>query len=337
MQQKQKVKLVLRSSQVDTPPTYRKQLPEKEAIWGSCQFTFDPMDREYDWLVVISDVPAILPGRVEHLACPKENTILVTTEPSSITRYGTAFAKQFHYLITNQDEKVLPHPNALRTQTGNEWLYGKKFDDIISDVVPKKSKYLSTICSNKQQGHTLHRLRHEFTKILENEIPQMERFGRGYRWIETKAEAIDPFKFHVAIENEYAENIWTEKLADAFLGYAVPIYYGCPNVYDYFPEESIIPIDIYDMEGSIKKIKEIISSEGEYERRLDAVKEARRRVIEEYNLFSMINKIVESANVKSPIITENNKIYGRRYMRAKHLPDLLNFAKWKIESFVKNI
>lgn len=65
------------------------------------------------------------------------------------------------------------------------------------------------------------------------------------------------------------------KLADAFLGYTVPIYCGCPNVYDYFPEDSLIRIDIHDFEGSLTKIKEIVSRPGEYERRLDAVIEAR--------------------------------------------------------------
>ena len=78
----------------------------------------------------------LLPNRAEQVSCPKENTILVTTEPTSITRYGRAFAKQFHYLITNQDEKVLPHPNAIRSQTGNVWYYGKDYDSIVSVTHP---------------------------------------------------------------------------------------------------------------------------------------------------------------------------------------------------------
>ena len=334
MKKEIKVKLVHRSSRADEESVYKSQSPGNQAKWGVCTFTFNPLEREYDWLVVIGDIPKILPNRVETLSCPKENTILVTTEPSSITRYGRAFAKQFHYLITNQDENVLPHPNAIRSQTGNEWFYGKDYDAIIEHKDPIKTKKISTICSNKQQGHTLHKLRYEFTKIMEERIPELERFGRGFRWIETKAEALDDYEFHVAIENHYAPHVWTEKLADAFLGYTVPIYYGCPNVYDYFPKESVIQIDIYDIEGSIAKIKKIIATEGEYERRLPAIKEARRRVIEEYNLLAMINKIVEASDERKSEVTDY-KIYNRKIMRIKHLPDLMRFLVWKVKNIIK--
>lgn len=173
---------------------------------------------------------------------------------------------------------------------------------------------------------------------MEDKIPELVRFGKGFKWIETKAEAIDDYEFHVAIENHYAPHVWTEKLADTFLGYAVPIYYGCPNIFDYFPEDSIILIDIYDIDGSIKKIKEIISTPGEYERRLPAVKEARRRVLEEYNLLSMIDKIVsENFSEKKSEISSKNKIYNRRIMRTKNLSDLFTFLVWKIKNFIKNI
>lgn len=336
MKKEIKVKLVHRSSLADEESVYRKQSPGNHAKWGSCTFTFNPLEKEYDWLVVISDIPKINPHGVETLSCPKENTILVTTEPSSITRYGRAFAKQFHYLITNQDEKVLPHPNAIRSQTGNDWFYGKDYDSIVSVTQLDKTKKISTVCSNKQQGHTIHKLRYEFTRIMEERIPELERFGRGFKWIETKAEALDDYEFHVAIENQYAPDVWTEKLADAFLGLTVPIYYGCPNVYDYFPEESLIQIDLYDVEGSIAKIKEVIATEGEYERRLDAVKEARRRVIEEYNLLAMINDIVENTTEERSPVT-GQKIYNRKIMRVRHLPDLLRFTIWKINNLIKNL
>jgi hypothetical protein len=126
-----KVKLLHRSSKADEESLYKIQSKGNEAKWGSCSFTFNPLEKEYDWLVIIDDISKIIPHGAEQLLCPKENTILVTTEPTSITRYGKAFAKQFHYLITNQDENILPHPNAIRSQTGNVWFYGKSYDEIV--------------------------------------------------------------------------------------------------------------------------------------------------------------------------------------------------------------
>jgi len=335
MKKETRVKLVSRGTKADEESGFRYQSPNNEAKWGSCVFTFNPEEKNYDWLVVIDDIPRILPNGYEALSCPKENTVLVTTEPSSITRYGRGFAKQFHYLLTNQDEKVLPHPNAIRSQTGMLWYYGKDYDTIISVTHPTKTKKISTVCSNKRQGHTIHRRRYDFTKVMEERTPELERFGRGFTWLETKADGLDDYEFHVAIENHYAPNVWTEKLADAFLGFTVPIYYGCPNVYDYFPKESLIQIDIFDTEGSIAKIKEIIATEGEYERRLDAVKEARRRVIEEYNLLAMVNDIVENANEDRSQVS-HQKIYNRKIMRVRYLPDLFRFFYFRIKNFIKS-
>ncbi len=329
-----RIKLTNRNSLENGENAFKKQTPKNEGIWENCTFIFNPLEENYDWLVVIDDIAKLVPNRIESLKCPKENTILVTTEPSSITRYGESFAKQFHYLITNQEDIALPHPNALRSQTGNIWFYGKSYDEIINEKQPLKTKKISTVCSDKQQGHTMHRLRYAFTKKMEESIIELERFGKGFKWIERKADALDPYEFHVAIENHIGKDVWTEKLADAFLGWCIPIYCGCPNVYDYFPEESIIAIDIHDMEGSIATIKEIIAKEGEYERRFEALKEARRRVLEEYNLVAMVAQIVQ--NAQTVPFTPNQKIYSRRLMRMKHLPDLFRYMGFRVKNFTKN-
>lgn len=329
-----RVKLTHRGSAANEENPFKRQSENNEGKWGNCIFTFNPLEENYDWLVIIDDVAKVVHNRIEVLKCPKENTILVTTEPSSISRYGRGFAKQFHYLITNQDANVLPHPNALRSQTGNIWMYGEDYDTMKLIPPMQKTKKISTICSNKQQGHTGHQQRYIFTQILEQEIPTLGRFGRGFKWIDKKSEALDDYEFHVAIENHIGEHVWTEKLADAFLGYTVPIYCGCSNVYDYFPKNSLIQIDVSDIQGSIKQIKEIIEIEGEYERRFEAVKEARRKVLEEYNLLAMINKIVE--NAENATFQTNQKIYSRRLMRVRYLPDLFRYFGFRIKNLFKN-
>lgn len=334
---KVKVKFIHRGCHLGDSSPYENQTKANNTI-GNCEFVFNPLSDDYDWLVIVDDITKVIPNRTEILKCPKENTILVTTEPSTITRYGKAFANQFHFLITNQDNKYLPHNNVKRGQTGNIWFYGKKLDEILKTKEPNKTKKISTVCSNKQQGHTIHKKRFEFTEIIQDRFQELERFGKGYNWIDLKADAIDDYEFHIAIENDYSEDVWTEKLADSFLGYSVPIYYGCPNIYDYFPKDSIILIDIFNVEDSIKKIETVINTPREYERRLPALKEARRRVIEEYNILSMIDKIViENEDQEKSKISSKNKIYNRRKMRVKSLSDLFSFFCWKIKIFFLNL
>lgn len=327
------VKLVTRGSVPEGISLYKLQSFDHSGIWENCIFTFNPLIEEYDWLAILDNMPNILQGKPEILKCPKENTILITTEPSSISRYGKGFASQFHYLITNHNEATLPHKNAIRSQTGIYWLYGKDFNNIVKDDFLPKTKILSTICSNKREGHTMHKKRYDFTQLIEKEIPELERFGRGFQFIEKKYQALDDYKFHIVIENHIEKHMWSEKLADAFLGFTVPIYCGCPNIYDYFPKDSLIQIDITKPREAIEIIKKVISIPGEYERRFEAVKEARRRVIYEYNLLAMITKIVNQS--PSYDFKPNQKIYSRRLMRARNVDDLLKFFAFRINNFIK--
>lgn len=49
--------------------------------------------------------------------------------------------------------------------------------------------------------------------------------------------------FHLAIENVKQDHYFTEKLLDCFLTLTVPIYWGCPNIAEYFDVSGIIMIE----------------------------------------------------------------------------------------------
>jgi len=305
------------------------QSPGSQGRWGHCRFLFDLAERDYDWLVVIDEVSRNLPGQAEPLACSRENTILVTSEPSSISRYGKAFAAQFGHVLTSQEPRALPHAKAIRSHTGNLWFYGKTYDELVAMEPPRKTAAISTVCSSKRQNHTVHSLRYDFTQWLKARLPELEIYGHGVRYVEKKYESLDPYRFHIAIENHIAVHHWTEKLADPFLGYAVPIYCGCTNVFDYFPKDSLVQIDINDFEGALRTIQQVLNSEGEYERRLDAVKEARRRVLNEYNLLEMLDRLITTADRTERQPAEGGTIYGRRVMRRRNPADLASFLLWR--------
>ena len=177
----------------------------------------------------------------------------------------------------------------------------------------------------------MHARRHEFTHALKKDLPELEIFGRGIRFIEKKYQALDPYRFHLVIENHYGPHVWSEKLADAFLGYTVPIYYGCPNVLDYFPEDSLIQIDINDYAGTLGKIAKLISTPGEYERRLKAVIEARRRVTETYNLASMLSHFIESKSLQSAPSQQQIFLRSRKKIRSCNPAELARYLSWHIK------
>ena len=274
---------------------WAQQTPSTSASWGNCQFLLNLDEREYDWLVVIDDISKKLKGNPEILPCPQENTILVTTEPATITRYGRGFASQFGKVLTSQEEKFLPHPHRVHSHTGNLWFHGKSYDELLAEPPINKTASISTVCSSKKQANTMHSLRYSFTQRLKAELPELDIYGHGVLYIKNKYEALDAYRFHLAIENHVAPHHWTEKLADPFLAYCVPIYSGCSNAAEYFSKEGFVQIDIEDPESAIATIKKILATEGEYERRLEAVKESREKVMHEYNLLYILDQIISSS------------------------------------------
>jgi hypothetical protein len=128
--------------------------------------------------------------------------------------------------------------------------------------------------------------------------------------MDDKANALHDYRYHIAIENHRGPHHWTEKLADPFLGLALPFYYGCTNAVDYFPEQSFIAIDINDIEGAVSTIKNAMSN-NEYDKRLPYLVEARRRVLEEYNLFAVLSRAIEQRH-QIQIACENDGILHSR-------------------------
>ncbi len=68
----------------------------------------------------------------------------------------------------------------------------------------------------------------------------LDLFGRGYREVERKEVALAPYMFSVCIENSSERNYFTEKIVDCLVQKVVPIYWGAPNIGDFFDIEGII-------------------------------------------------------------------------------------------------
>ncbi len=279
---------------------YSRQLPGNSSQWGKCYFIFDAYAHKYDWLVVYHDLPREKKSAsIEKLQCPREKTILVTGEPSSITVYGSYFLSQFGFIITSQEPWAIRHPNAIFTQPGLIWYYGaprernkKKlltYEEIKRIAPITKNKTISTVCSIRQGRLTLHYKRYNFTNKLKAKIPELDIYGHGVKTMNDKAEALDEYKYHIAIENHVYPHHLTEKLPDAFLGYTLPFYHGCPNATDYFPRESFIPINIDDFKKTVEIIQSTLAN-NEYNDRLPYIIEARNKVLEDYNLFAVLDR-----------------------------------------------
>lgn len=317
------------------PPGWRRQLPDAAPVLGGCEFVFDPQCREYDWLAVYDRFPSVAGERFsmwrEELACPPENTVFLTVEPSSIKSYEPTFLRQFGHVLTGHEPWSIDQPGVIRSQPGLKWFYGdggasvKTLDEMLAEAPPEKTLDLSTVCSSKKQKHTLHRKRYDFTQRLKAELPGLDIFGHGVRPMKDKAEALDAYRYHIAIENHRCDHHWTEKVSDAFLGWTLPIYYGCTNLADYFPAGSFIEIDIDDFDKTLATIRETIAA-NTYAERIGLITEARRLVLDRYNLFAVLARIAEGDGRPEPNHPRSDIILSRHALRKSGIGNMIGYA-----------
>ncbi len=294
---------------------------------------------EYDWLVVYDDLPASggerLTLNAERLRCPRERTILITYEPSSIKYYGSDYTRQFGVLLSSQEESVIPHPNRHFVPPVGVWFYGGVDEVERWPTVPEKTATISLFASGKRMQHAQ---RYELLSDIQASLgDSLSIFGRGYQYVKNKAEGIDAFRYHVAVENHIAPHHWTEKLSDCFLGYCLPFYAGCPNADHYFPEDSFIPIDIRDSAGALDTIRAAITG-NEFEKRLPAIIEARRRVLEDWSLPNILGRHImrEQERLPSALVTGSDVILSRHRMMRRGPGTLLRYALGKAATRHRN-
>jgi len=53
-------------------------------------------------------------------------------------------------------------------------------------------------------------------------------------------------QFHICIENSKQKNYFTEKIMDCFVTKTIPIYWGCPNIGDFFDINGIIVVNNFN-------------------------------------------------------------------------------------------
>jgi hypothetical protein len=108
-----------------------------------------------------------------------------------------------------------------------------------------------------------------------------------------RKDALVDYKFNISIENSYEQNWITEKFYDNILTDTVPIYFGCKNIKELYPEDGYILIDdINDIDGIEKLLTNIIINSDEiYKQKLEGLQKIKQRYLRENNLLKKIISI----------------------------------------------
>ncbi|MEM7090206.1 MAG: hypothetical protein AAF496_11590 [Pseudomonadota bacterium] len=141
--------------------------------------------------------------------------------------------RRFFRVLTFHDVLLKTIPNAVFLP------YGPTLVPDWRDLNVDKSKSCSLIASAKrdQEGH---QLRHDLIDWVRDTGADVDVMGRGYAAFDQKSDGLAPYRYSVVIENVRERNYFSEKLTDAILCSSVPIYWGCPNVQDFFDTSGMI-------------------------------------------------------------------------------------------------
>lgn len=278
-----------------------RQTPGRTMRWGDKTFFFND-DHDYcDWWFVLHFGGLT---QTETVNCDPSHTVLVTMEPRAWGR-PVPYCQQFASIVTCDSE--LNHPSLI-LRNGITWWAGinvdfksghvfspsinQDFDGFMSMAPPLKKNRVSLITSLKTSfpGHKK-RLRF-VNRLRRHPIAEHIDFFGGHNPVQDKLQGLLDYKYHIAIENSRLPHYWSEKIADPYLAYSLPIYAGCPNVADYFPADSYLPIDLDDFDAAVETIRQCLYQD-EHTRRMPAIREARNRVLMNYNIFELMASISE--------------------------------------------
>ena len=102
--------------------------------------------------------------------------------------------------------------------------------------VHPKNKLVSMIASSKVMCED-HKHRQN---IIKKFTGKMDHFGRGFRAIDKKDDALRDYYFSIAMENGTYPLMYTEKISDCFAMGTIPIYWGTDRIGEIFDDNGII-------------------------------------------------------------------------------------------------
>jgi hypothetical protein len=146
------------------------------------------------------------------------------------------YVKNNWMLISQNYDILITHDKSIYDLADNFYYLPPHGYWVDEPKIHNKTKLVSMISSNKSflDGH---KKRLEWVNKLKKNV---DLFGNGFKTIEKKEEALNDYMFSVTIENDKYETYWSEKILDCFATGTVPVYYGSPDIGDYFNIDGII-------------------------------------------------------------------------------------------------
>lgn len=306
----------------------------KDNVYNNKKYYINSQVENPDYWFVIENTKS---NKVEKANMDTNNIYFLNSEtryePSFFLKKSKAkFLDQFKGIYTpNYTNSV----NSENVPPFLSWkLRGDPFEvnEGISDIeffknfFPEKKELISVYCTNKQITE-IQKVRLDFVKKLKDILgDRLHWYGADIK-TKNKIDGIAPYKYHLVIENQIANNFISEKIYDSFLGNSFPIYAGTPNLSDFFSKKSFKSINLNDFNNSIETILNCINSTN-YEENFDEVIKSKNIVLENFNLIKRIDKTVDNLENLEKIQTTPMKrsVYPKIHFENRSLFARLSYS-----------
>lgn len=185
-----------------------------------------------------------IPEDTIRIVCLWEPIDIINLNQSAIDGYNN---KTYDFLITHNEDLLKLIPSSYLLEIGTTWIWDYNF--------PEKEFSVSTLVGGKLMAPG-HHLRQKIW-FKENKIKTPTRF-----FLSNNSYGVENYKnnpvlgdskfplfnsqFHICIENTSRNNFFTEKVMDCFQTKTIPIYWGCPNIGNWFNINGIIMVNSFD-------------------------------------------------------------------------------------------
>ena len=289
-------------------PVIQRQLYSNPV--NDCLFTFN-REEPYDFFVVLDGFSQATEVKVD-----RSYRLLFLGETPYVKRYNKKYLSQFggvygcdkHGLYKGDQHMMEIFPWFIGRKFNKDkgvWEVTKTFHEIENFNNINRPQKICLLTSDKASTRG-HKDRLEFVRKLKS-VPfkyQIDVYGNGFIPFGDKFDVLKDYEYSIVIENSRYPDYFTEKILDCLLMGCYPIYYGCSEIFNYFPKDCLTPINIKDFDSSLRTITEVVEADL-FRKNQDFICEGKKRVLYDYNLFTVISKIISKYPSKESYCPEN--------------------------------
>jgi GR25 family glycosyltransferase involved in LPS biosynthesis len=296
---------------------------KNEYTWNNIKIVGDDYENP-DYYVIVNK-----PLRDTDFYDPSK-TIVFQMEPMCLNDNQTWGVKTWGEWANPDESRFLSVRHHKNYYNNCSWQFSRGYADFQKDIENDDSRifkyynYFATVCSSKYHDSG-HRLRVDFLKFCEskegnlssNDLFKIDIYGfdnhhnfKHYKGRLDNNQKIDgyfPYKYYFIAENNSEYNYISEKLWEPILCECLCFYWGAPNAKSYINPDAFVQLDLNDFEASYNIMKRAMIEDW-YSKRIDIIRHEKSKILNYYNFFPTIERIIINDIYKDELSNISNNI-----------------------------